>query len=650
MKGNKYISLILLVLISTEIMAQQRRFLGIRSYSGELGLSAFYKHQDRISPAITENEQLKNIALGLSLNAQSYVWTPKFMLVDLGLGYNPVSEQNLFLVTPDRNEIRTLKKLSFRTTFLADKPVSLQIFKTYNENFARRDLLTDVKYRSNSTGASFAARTKVLPLMVEYQQSDWSQEEIERGRTSENAHNMLWARTEKSFTRRDKTTLDYYHNEFNFKGFELNETRNTNHMLDVSNALYLDTLKSQGLWSKVNHIDQEGNQPFRRTQIFENLTVKLPARFTARGNYQYTKDIRPSTSLDMHTSRAQLNHQLFSSLRTSAYVERRNLTHTAFDEKNDRVGGTLNYIKQIKKGSLSLNYRYYRLEQEVDQKTDQPQIFDEQQSLFDNQLIFLNNPLVELNTVVVTDITGVVQYQENVDFLLFDRGEFTEIQRIPGGRIAEGETVLVDYVYRQNADYGFVLNYHSVGSELNLFDRLIQLYGQWNNQTYSHVDTSGFVVLKPFRDIRYGATLNYSVFCGGAEYQHFASPIGPFRMWRYHIQASGNIADRLLYSLTASRKRFVRLDQDRTEIYADLYGGLTWQINHRSKVDVNVGYRDQKGRQVDLELFTTRVQYSISFRLISINVGGAVFRRDYLEETMDYNNVYIQIMRRFQPK
>ncbi len=648
MRISKSISLVIILLLSLKTMAQQERFFGIRSYSGEIGISTLFKKQQSISPAITDYQESTTVSGGLLLNAQSYVWTPKFFLFDVSAGYNPVSGQNMFLVTPDRNEVRTLKRLVLRATFLEDKPISLHLFKNYNENFTKRDLLTDVKNMGDAMGASLKISNRLSPIVVDYRENNWKQEEIEKDRVSNNTHRALWVKTERSFSQTNRLTLDYHHNEYKYHGFELTKTNNTNDMVDINHSFFFDTLKTQGLRSKVNFIDQRGNQSFQRAQVFESVNLNLPSNFNLTGNYQYSRNVRPVSTLNMHTAKAQVNHQLYASLKSSVYVEYTKIKQTAFDERDFRFSGSLRYTKRILGGNtLNINYSYFRLGQKVDRKQVMPHVFDEEVTISDNEIVLIDNPFVDLNTVVVTDLTGVTRYLPNIDYLLFESGEFVEIQRIPGGLIAEGSIVLVDYVHQQNADHRFALIRHSVETEVILFNRLIRLYARASKQKYNHIESSGLVGLRPFRDLNYGAIFNYGFLTGEIEYRLFDSSIGPYRMLGYQLQASETLAKRLLFSLIASRKKFQRLDQESTEFYMDVYGGLTYKINPRSKVDVNIGYRNQQGRLLDLDLFTARLQYSVSFRLISMNVGGSIYRRDYLEEAIDYNNFYVQLMRRF---
>jgi len=48
-------------------------------------------------------------------------------------------------------------------------------------------------------------------------------------------------------------------------------------------------------------------------------------------------------------------------------------------------------------------------------------------------------------SVLVYNLNRTIIYQENIDCVLIRREDFTEIQRIPGGQILNGQEVSVDY-------------------------------------------------------------------------------------------------------------------------------------------------------------------------------------------------------------
>ena len=77
-------------------------------------------------------------------------------------------------------------------------------------------------------------------------------------------------------------------------------------------------------------------------------------------------------------------------------------------------------------------------------------VVDENQTLSDSNFATLLNTNVDMNTIVVMDSSGTITYTPNVDYLITDSNQFTELTLTTNSAIAEGTNVLVDYTWYQN--------------------------------------------------------------------------------------------------------------------------------------------------------------------------------------------------------
>ncbi len=82
----------------------------------------------------------------------------------------------------------------------------------------------------------------------------------------------------------------------------------------------------------------------------------------------------------------------------------------------------------------------------------------------------LDNPNVDRSSVVVANAGETQIYQESLDYGLSDLGPFLEVVILPGGRIAVGDTVLVDYAF-------LVVPASRVGALAASYDASVQLAG-----------------------------------------------------------------------------------------------------------------------------------------------------------------------------
>ena len=65
------------------------------------------------------------------------------------------------------------------------------------------------------------------------------------------------------------------------------------------------------------------------------------------------------------------------------------------------------------------------------------------------------------------------------------------------------------------------------------------------------------------------------------------------------------------------------------------------------KLNLTLGYRKQRGPEIDLDLLTARTEFEMVYRQLYITLGADLYRRTYLNDITDYNGVYLQLSRKF---
>jgi hypothetical protein len=108
--------------------------------------------------------------------------------------------------------------------------------------------------------------------------------------------------------------------------------------------------------------------------------------------------------------------------------------------------------------------------------TTQIQVIDENQTLSTASVTFLDNPNVDLSSVVVTNGNSTIIFTEGVDYLLQPVGNLVRISRTSFGAIADGETVLVDYVFSSDPSFDDAVLRHRYGAEFFLWSALTLSY------------------------------------------------------------------------------------------------------------------------------------------------------------------------------
>ena len=243
MRRYRNILLLALLIAPALCFSQAQPSHGIwhfRNISGEVDLRGQYRQLESSFNDVAEDQRSTYLLGGIKLNTSSYLWDKDLILIDLGGAYSPELRDESYITVPDRSEVRTLKKLDFRTTFLNNRPISLQTFYNFDQNYYNRELLTNVRSNNQQWGGILSFNNRILPLTLTYRNQKWDQKEIQTGRRFNMDQQSVEARATKSFGSRDRTELLYSHNDYLYRYAELHQTDHLINRLALNNMFFFD--------------------------------------------------------------------------------------------------------------------------------------------------------------------------------------------------------------------------------------------------------------------------------------------------------------------------------------------------------------------------------------------------------------------------
>ena len=653
MKRSITISLIAAFLGPLLCFSQGPRSLGIwqiRNISGEIDLKGQYRQLESNFNEITEDQRSLYLLSGIKLNTSSSLWDKDILMIDLGGAYSPELRDETYITIPDRSEVRTLKKLDLKATLFNNKPVTLQGFYNYDQNYYNRELLTNVRSSNQLWGGILLLNNRILPLTLTYRNQKWDQEETQTGRNFNMDQELVEARASKSFSSRDRSELLYAHHDYLYRYADIHRTAHLIDRIAFNNSVFFDPSRKYNLNSRFSWYDQEGTTSFRRVELLEGLTMQLPHQLRFMANFNLFNLRDQFQTWDQLRTRASLQHKLFRSLTTRLYLEysRINLETGNLLRETDRRGGIdLRYSKKIPTGYLNLSYRYYRHGHISDGITGILQVINEEQGLTDGEVTLLNKPYVEALSVLVKDASGALIYQLNFDYILIERGSYLEIQRVPGGLIPDGGTVFIDYSYEQPGSYSYAANNNYFAASILLFKRLIELYYSYAVQDYPKVEYGDLLTLNYFHQHIYGIRLDVGFARAGVESDRYSSNIIPYKMMRYYLDVNWNLKSAWLLTINGNIRDYRMIADEVDQLYANLSGKLIYRIGPRMKVSLEGGYLNQRGANIDLDLLTSKAEFRSSFNKLQVRVGLELYRRLYQNSDFAFNGAYIQLTRRF---
>ena len=636
------------IMIAQNVSANGGQWRSI-SFNGLVALESIYRSQENYLRNGTKETPITKRLFGqLRLDSRSYIWHPSFLQVNFFVDWHPGVRNQAFLVMPDRTETRTAEQLRLQLEFFNKRPLGLQFFTNFSHGYANRDFATNVEMTQKDFGTMLSFRNAIAPLTVNYLYSDWLQNELATGRQFKNNRRRLDAEVKKSFSSRDQHSLTYSYNDYKRIYGNYGFVHNIIGLWRLKDGFYFSKDRQSALHSNIYFQDQTGSQIFRRLQVYENFKYTLPVNFKSFLFYRYLNHDENVYFLRQHNIKGQLTHQLYQSLRSSAYYEYINIKHSSYKQYTSQGGVGFNYIKNIPGGQLALGYNYRRRHDNRNVRPGVLQILREEHEMNDNEIVLLNNPYVDVNSVVVKDESGTIIYRENIDYLLIEQGVYTEIRRLSGGQIANGQTVYVDYISNVPLSFDFATNTNGFNASVKFLKRLMELYYRFYNQNYDNVnELSVYKVLKTINQNVYGVRISKNIFTLGYEFDNYQSNIIPYRSNRIFLTMSGNIVRRLSGTVNASHHIRDLTATKEIQKFSDVSGRLVYNINRLSSLSLSGGYRFQVGRGLDLNLVTIVAEYNILYRSFNFIAGAELYRRNFQGERINYNGGYVRIQRTF---
>ncbi len=617
-----------------------------RYLHGEVSLEGVWRQQ---KSHYTDNYENWNSIYGIGgikLYSSSYFWLPTIMTLDLDLEFNPETRKETYIQIPNRNETRTLSKIGVRSTIYRNKPVTVIPFYSYNYNFFNRENLTNVRSKTQTWGGRVLVKNRILPLVFSYNDMKWDQKETDTGRLFTNNRKTFEGRTNWHLFEKDKNEFVYGYDDFTYT-YSLSDTTSNNvNRFRMNNTIPLDSARNYVFSSYINYFDQKGTYTFKRFDVNERIDMHLPYNFRLSGLYNYYR-LQDLQDLKQNRAGIDLSHKLYRSLRTYLNGQYVHTNQTVYKESNFRFGAGFQYTKKVGSGRLNLSYSYFRNNVDVNSDPSFINVVNESHNLTDGVPTLLERPYVNLNTVIVKDVTGTIVYQLNIDYILIERNNFVEIQRIIGGQIPNGGGVLIDYVAMQPGDYRYDLNNHRVYAGFMFFGRLIEIYYRGGFQDYTNVEQSDFLTLKYFHQNVFGIRIEKAFARGGVEYDSFNSNIIPYHMMRYYLNLNKNFKNKLLLSLNASLRDYQYLDDDTGQILGNVSGMASYFFKPLTKLEFEAGYLRHKAYMTDLNLWTGRLKFSTVFRQLYLDAGFDFYSRNYAITKFTMNGVYVRLTRKF---
>lgn len=625
------------------------RLWTLTNYSGEIKVLAIYKEKHEIL-TYENKEKNRELSGGFSLKTTSNILSPKFLVLDANGEYNPSKKDQTQLVFPDIFEDRSLYKLSFRTHFFKNEFINFGLTADFSDGFTNRENLNYSKVNHKGYGGFINLKSNKFPVGINILKSESVNNEIETGRVRKFNRFEYNAKGSIILSKQNKVRLNYNHFE-NVNMYSGAFTDNISYKSDMASCSHDFSYGK----NKMNYINSDllfhnqfGHTTHTRLNFREQIGYNLPLRFFLNSSYSYMKTLQKPNISNQNIFQVSLLHKLRKSFRSTVSAIYGNTNHTLYKEYYFAPEIKFEYEKKLPfNNRFIINYNYSKRFNNNISDPNNVNVVGEQITLTDGQITLLYQQQIEKSSIVVSDITGVILYQLNLDYVIISHDPFIEIQRIPGGQISNNSTVNVNYIYKQNNSNKYTLNSNRLYCGIFLYKDIFNIYYSISNTNYSNVFNMENNSLRYYTMNTIGIRIQYSLSNLGAEFTEYKSNIIPYRSEKYYLQFNKQFFNKLNLLFNGNYLKYIYADLNETNEFADILGSIGYKLTYTTEISFESSYRKQIGKQIDMDLFIARLRFKTSHGKMYFSCGADVYRRLYIGQTLNFNSVFVQLSRKF---
>ncbi len=444
----------------------------------------------------------------ISLETDGYVYHPNLLEFTLGGVYGLVQEDFEDVVDGrKRSTSQTGHLTEFDVDLLLFKKRSfpLSVFAHRNRGLIPRPFLPSLETTTTSLGFTWQYVHEKVPMSLQLTHTDAELTPLFVARTTDEEEEGRQKNTELRFQTgyqfSNYNTLEfaYEHDSVEEKPFELDydaDEATVTHNLQFGRQ-HQDTLRSE-----FNFLDQRGTIEIDRVRWREDLRLKHSDSLQSFFQFEALDRQRGGRSPEvarvdersLYLS-ATLRHQLYLSLTSQfrGFVRRQRFEP---DLDITRWNGQANftYRKTNRWGVLNASYgfRAERNDHEGSQQTRET--IEEVHTFRDPDPITLGNRNVVPGSITVRAEDRVTYYHRGWDFSVQTVGNVVELHRLTSGRILDGDTVLIDYLFTVGGTFELDTIAHNFGLRQDFDFGLTPYYRfEWQDQTLSPSSTAGAI-------------------------------------------------------------------------------------------------------------------------------------------------------------
>ncbi len=555
----------------------------------KLSLEYQKKDENRSGPGVDpRSEQTDTFWQRLELRSRGWLYHPDLLLFSFGLEpqwkQQDITASDMFI----RDDADNFLGYFVDAHVLQQKTHSFKVFLRQSRNEFNSTLSPDNITETDIARAVWLFNSKLFPTTLTLERNDTKFQDFFSTRDNSDILRL-----------ESKYTSDKH--QFNLLSEYVDQLRqidvqiiNVDRFLASMNSNYSFSDRSR-LTSTIFNLDSESEVSDSKSFLWSerlmlehrpNLRSDYTARFDSRENESFRSDTRFLSGA--------IEHQLYENLTTRLEL------YTSKDDFSDgeidigEIDLDFRYIRDIPVGMLTITNGYaYRVEDNnIDAESSQ--VLNESHTLTGTTPEFLARSNIDQGSVIVTDVTKTTTYIEGIDYVLSVVGQSVAIERRIFGGIADGETVLVDYVFIARAPFEADRRAARFGANVD-FWRTLRLY-----YNFSRIDEDLISGTRPFdlsddRIQRVGASLRWRWSTTTADYELRDTVRTPLIRRRIQQTVAFRVTRSMSFGLSASYAETDFRESGSDSRTVGIAGNLRWDLGRWGRFEIDAFSRDIDG-------------------------------------------------------
>lgn len=478
------IGIVALLLLADASHAEDIAPYKLTGVDGHVSLQYVQDQQSTDQAGTTRSRQAQSgIRSEIFVTTHSYVYHPNLLTLDIGGG--PVLYSEDFTGDTGKTAARgALYNLSARASLLRDKPYTGSVFFSHLNPTVSVGPGQVVTQENDRYGFEFSllAAASPVPVQIGFTRSHTQGRGVDR--RVDDRLDQFHLNASRSFGALGSTQLQYQASQQDSRSGSqdllIQSATADAQSVSVDTRLSLGDKRQYDFTNVISLSSQEyalEAGPYPRlddVRLMLDLRARHSDKLNSYGYYNYGHSSQGELDSVTHGAAAGLSYWPTKALETSLGVRGDSNGTRQFTARSGGIDGSIRYEQPLPLGVGQIGYalRYDGRSQQA--LSPQTGVRGESFTLNGVAYVTLAHPYVIASSPTVTNASRTQIFVAGVDYLLTVVGTETRLQRLIGGRILDGEQVLVDYSY----DVGGTFAYRQVDQTLNL---------NWNASRYINV-------------------------------------------------------------------------------------------------------------------------------------------------------------------